>query len=74
MIYIKDADPENAIDFPDFNEVCGVLSDEWHENDQDFVIEAMADWLSGLQDSYATTKLANAIKARAESIIERSKE
>lgn len=73
-MYIKDADPENAVDLKSYNETLGQLLGEWHENDTDAVAAAMADWLTGLRDPYATQKLANAIKLRAESIIERAEE
>lgn len=74
MPYYADLDPENAVDLKSYNETLGQLLGEWHENDTDAVAAAMADWLTGPMDDYATSKLASAIKLRAESILSRAEE
>lgn len=73
-MYIKEADPENAVDLKSYNETLGQLLGEWHENDTDAVAAAMAEFLTSAQDSYAERKLVRMIRDRAESIIDRSKE
>jgi hypothetical protein len=74
MTYFPALDPENAVDLKPYNEMLGQLLGEWHENDTDAVAAAMADWLTGPMDDYATSKLASAIKLRAESINRRAEE
>lgn len=74
MPYYADLDPENAVDLKSYNETLGQLLGEWDENDTDAVAEAMADFLTGPQDSYAESKLVRMIRNRANSIIERAEE
>jgi hypothetical protein len=73
-MYIRDADPENAVDLKSYKETLGQLLGEWHENDTDAVAEAMAKFLTGPQDSFAERELVRVIRDRANRIIERDNE
>ncbi len=71
MPYYASMDPENAVDFKCVNEQAGELADNWHENDQDEIINIMADWLTSLRDGHADAKFLRQMKDRAELIAER---
>ncbi len=73
MPYYADRDPENLKDCKCVNEQAGELADNWHENDQDEIINIMADWLTGLRDSHADAKFLRLMKDRAELIADRAK-
>lgn len=74
MHYRAELDPNNITDLRSYNETAGMLSDEWHENDQEFIIETMAEWLTGMQDSYAKEKFTRLMMERAQKIMDRAVE
>ena len=74
MHYRAELDPNNITDLRSYNETTGMLSEEFHENDQDFIIETMAEWLTGLQDQHAKDKFTRLMAERAQKIMDRAVE
>jgi hypothetical protein len=73
-MYIRDADPENAVDLKSYKETLGQLLGEWHENDTDAVASILAEYLTSGRDAYDGAKAFRMIMERAERIIERAEE
>lgn len=71
-MYIREADPENAVDLRSYADTLELIGEEVHENDQDFILETMAEWLTGPQDQYAKDKFTRLMAERAQKILERA--
>lgn len=75
-MYIKEADPENAVDTSYYDTYKVAIADalEFSGEDREAVAGILAFYLTGMKDQFSEDRLIRTIVERAESIIERCKE
>lgn len=71
MPYYAEMDPENAVDYPNHEQMTERLADEWSDDDTLAVQSIMADYLTGPLDGYAKSKLWRKMIERAELVAAR---
>lgn len=72
MPYHAEMDPENAVDLRSYADTLEMIGDEYHENDQDFILETMAEWLTSKQDQHAKDKFHRLMAERAQKMLDRA--